>query len=60
MDGGSLNQFLHVVMDFLEAHPYDVVTLLFVNTGPPLKDWVAAYYDTGADLVSYIPPRFKR
>lgn len=60
MDGGSLKDFLNVVLDWLRANPYEVVTLLFVNTGPPLKDWAAAYYDTGADLVSYSPPVHKR
>ena len=60
MDGGSLKIFLETVMQFLQANPYEVVTLLFVNTGPPLKDWAAAYYETGADLVSYSPPANKR
>ena len=60
MDGGSLQEFLRTVLEFLEAYPREVVTLLFVNTGPPLKQWAAAYYDTGADLVSYSPPSNKR
>jgi hypothetical protein len=60
MDGGSLTNFLETVLQFLRTNPYEVITLLFVNTGPPLKDWAAAYYDTGADLVSYSPPVHKR
>jgi hypothetical protein len=60
MDGGWLTNFLEMVLQFLQTNPYEVVTLLFVNTGPPLKDWAAAYYDTGADLVSYSPPVHKR
>ena len=60
MDGGSLQEFLRTVLEFLEAHSREVVTLLFVNTGPPLKEWASAYYETGADLVSYVPPSNKR
>ena len=60
MDGGSLTEHLLTVRRFLDEHPYEVVTLLFVNTGPPLTHWAQAYYDTGLDLMSYIPPRWKR
>lgn len=56
MDGGSLNEFLSTVLQFLETNPFEIVTLLFVNTGPPLRDWAAAYFDTRADLISYVPP----
>ena len=60
MDGGSLVNHLSAVRDFLETHPTEVVTLLFVNTGVPLEHWAKAYYDTGLDLLSYAPPRWKR
>ncbi|KAK4613757.1 PI-PLC X domain-containing protein 1 [Fulvia fulva] len=60
MDGGSLHELLRDVKDFLDQFPHEVVTLLFVNTGPPLEHWVKAYYDTGLDLMSYMPPRTKR
>jgi hypothetical protein len=60
MDGGSLNEFLYNVKDFLEREKNEVVTLLFVNTGVPLEHWAKAFFDTGVDIVSYIPPPAKR
>ncbi|KAK0798242.1 hypothetical protein LTR91_015636 [Friedmanniomyces endolithicus] len=60
MDGGSLTEHLNVVKAFLEANPYEVATLLFVNTGPPLDHWARAFIDTGLDLLSYTPPPSKR
>ncbi|KAK3114216.1 hypothetical protein LTR53_007683 [Teratosphaeriaceae sp. CCFEE 6253] len=60
MDGGSLATHLNNVKWFLEANPSEVVTLLFVNAGPPLEHWAAAFYQTGLDLISYIPPPYKR
>jgi hypothetical protein len=60
MDGGSLNEFLNIVKDFLEREKNEVVTLLFVNTGVPLEHWAKAFFDTGLNLVSYIPLPEKR
>lgn len=60
MDGGSLHDHLRTIKAFLDVNPHEVVTLLFVNTGPPLSHWFKAYYDTGLDLMSYIPPVYKR
>ncbi|KAK0945876.1 hypothetical protein LTR29_002733 [Friedmanniomyces endolithicus] len=60
MDGGSLTEHLNIVKEFLDANPSEVVTLLFVNTGPPLEHWAGAYINTGLDLVSYTPPPCKR
>ncbi|KAK1057096.1 hypothetical protein LTR74_014408 [Friedmanniomyces endolithicus] len=60
MDGGSLTEHLNVVKKFLDANPSEVVTSLFVNTGPPLEHWAGAYINTGLDLVSYTPPPYKR
>uniref|UniRef100_A0A2D3UNT6 PLC-like phosphodiesterase n=1 Tax=Ramularia collo-cygni TaxID=112498 RepID=A0A2D3UNT6_9PEZI len=60
MDGGSLQEFLQTVKVFLDANPHEVVTLLFVNTGVPIERWVKAYYETGLDLLSYVPPANKR
>ncbi|KAK5124427.1 hypothetical protein LTR85_001644 [Meristemomyces frigidus] len=61
MDGGSLNEHLLAVKDFLETHRDEVVTLLFVNAvHGGLLTWIKAYYDTGLDLLSYSPPREKR
>jgi hypothetical protein len=56
MDGGSLNEFLDNVKDFLGREKNEVVTLLFVNTGVPLEHWAKVFFDTGLDLVSYTPP----
>ncbi|GAB7360937.1 hypothetical protein MBLNU230_g0921t1 [Neophaeotheca triangularis] len=56
MDGGSLNEYLLHVKDFVEANPYEIVTLLFVNTGPRLWQWSKAYYETGIDLLSFVAP----
>lgn len=60
MDGGSLYEMLSTVKDFLENNPNEVVTLLFVNTGVPLRHWHKAYYTTGLDLYSFIPPVNRR
>jgi hypothetical protein len=60
MDGGSIYDHLVAVKDFLESHPHEVVTLLFVNVGVPLRHWVKAYYETGLDQMSYLPPANKR
>lgn len=57
MDGGSLMDHLLTVKHWLDENPYEVVTLLFVNTGPALWQWTKAYYDSELDLMSYIPPR---
>lgn len=56
MDGGSLHELLTTVKLFLEENPYEVVTLMLVNVGPPLERWAKAFYETGLDLMSYIPP----
>jgi hypothetical protein len=60
MDGGSLNEFLYTVKEFLEREKHEVVTLLFVNTGVPLERWAKAFLETGLDILSYIPPPDKR
>lgn len=57
MDGGTLTEHLLTIRDWLDQNPHEVVTLLFVNTGPPLWQWAKAYYESGLDLMSYIPPR---
>ncbi|KAF2720951.1 PLC-like phosphodiesterase [Polychaeton citri CBS 116435] len=56
MDGGSLHDHLLTVRTFLDANPEEIVTLLFVNTGPSLRQWMKAFYDTGLDSISYSPP----
>jgi len=56
MDGGSLIDHLLSVKAFLDNNPKEVVTLLFVNTGPPLQDWLKAYLLTDLDTYSYSPP----
>lgn len=60
MDGGTLTSHLLAIRDFLEANPHEIVTLLFVNAGPPLQHWAQAYFDTGLDTISFIAPREKR
>jgi hypothetical protein len=56
MDGGSLHSHLTTIRNFLDANPHEVITLLFVNTGPPLRHWLKPYFDLGLDIMSYIPP----
>lgn len=57
MDGGSFHDHLLTVRQLLDAHPYDLVTLLFVNVVcGGLLLWMKAYYDAGLDLLPYIPP----
>lgn len=60
MDGGTLDEFLAVVQDFLEREKNEVITLLFVNTGVPLKLWAKAFFEAGLDINSYFPPASKR
>lgn len=60
MDGGSLDEFLGIVKDFLKREKNEVLTLLFVNTGVPLRLWAKAFFDAGLDINSYIPPPNKR
>ncbi|KAF2173842.1 hypothetical protein M409DRAFT_16112 [Zasmidium cellare ATCC 36951] len=55
MDGGSLHELLATVKSFLDENPREIVTLMLVNVGPPLEHWARAYYDTGLDIMSYIP-----
>jgi hypothetical protein len=43
----------------LENNPNEVVTLLFVNVGVPLRLWADAFYQTNADVISYVPPAWK-
>ena len=59
MDGGSLVDFLTTIKGWLDENPNEVVTLVFVNTGVSLTKWAQAYYITGLDIMSYIPPRYK-
>lgn len=60
MDGGSLDDFLAVVRDFLEREKDEVVTLLFVNTGVPLRLWAKTFFESGLDIALYVPPVSKR
>lgn len=60
MDGGSLDEFLAVVKEFLEREKNEVITLLFVNTGVPLRLWAKAFFEAGLDIASYVPPPNKR
>lgn len=60
MDGGSLDEHLATVKAFLERYEDEVVTLLFVNTGVPLRSWAKAFFDAGLDVMSYRPSTDKR
>lgn len=44
----------------MEENPTEFLTFLFVNSGPSLRQWAQAYYETGFDLISYVPPREHR
>lgn len=60
MDGGSLQDHLLTIEAFLDGNPQEIVTLLFVNAGVPLRHWAKAFYETEMDLISYVPPANKR
>lgn len=60
MDSGSLEEHLETIKIFLEREREEVVTLLFVNTGVPLRIWTKAFFAAGLDVLSYIPPAEKR
>lgn len=60
MDGGSLQSHLETIRAFLEHKREEVLTLLFVNTGVPLHIWTRAFFNSGLEVLSYIPPASKR
>ncbi|KAF8425287.1 PLC-like phosphodiesterase [Tirmania nivea] len=57
MDGGRLEDYLVEVKDWLDKHPSDVVTMLWVNAdNMPAKDLEKYFVDTGMGALAYIPP----
>lgn len=58
MDGGKLEDYLVEVKDWLDKHPSDVVTMLWVNAdNMPARDLEKYFVDTGMKDLAYIPPR---
>ena len=60
MDGGTLEGYLLEAKAWLARNPLEVLTFLFVNVDVDLERWAEAYYMTGFDMVSYMPPPDKR
>jgi len=60
MDGGSLLDFFRTVEGFLQREPDEILTLMFVNVGVPLRSWAKAFFESRLDLLSYVPPADKR
>ena len=58
MDGGKLEEYLAIVKAWLDGHPSDVVTMLWVNAdNMPAKDLERFFADTGLKDLAYIPPK---
>ncbi|EAU83708.1 hypothetical protein CC1G_05612 [Coprinopsis cinerea okayama7 len=57
-DGGPVLDFLRTVKTFLEANPYEVVTLIFTNPeGHSLTDvWKPIFDQAGITPLAYVPP----
>lgn len=57
MDGGTLEDYLAVVKSWLDNHPSDVVTMLWVNgDNMPASDLEPYFNSTGLKDLAYIPP----
>lgn len=57
-DGGTVQDYLTKVHDFLTANPNEVLTLLFTNPeGVSLKDvWDPAFQASGVANLAFVPP----
>ncbi|KAI0717258.1 PLC-like phosphodiesterase [Cerioporus squamosus] len=57
-DGGSVEDYLKKVHDFLTANPNEVLTLIFTNPeGASLKDlWDPPFQASGIADLAYVPP----
>ncbi|KAH9858526.1 PLC-like phosphodiesterase [Lenzites betulinus] len=57
-DGGTVQDYLTKVHDFLTANPNEVLTLLFTNPeGVSLPDvWDPAFQASGVAALAYVPP----
>lgn len=57
MDGGALEDYLVEVKTWLDQHPSDVITMLWVNADSmPAKDLEQYFASTGMKDFAYIPP----
>ena len=57
-DGGSVQDYLTKVHDFLVANPNEVITLLFTNPDNVslTEKWLPAFQNSGVADMAYIPP----
>ena len=57
-DGGTVEDYLDKVHDFLTANPNEVITLLFTNPeGASLPDlWDPPFQKSGIADLAYVPP----
>ena len=57
-DGGSVEDYLKKVHDFLTANPNEVLTLIFTNPeGASLKDlWDPPFQASGIADLAFVPP----
>ncbi|KAI5803370.1 PLC-like phosphodiesterase [Peziza echinospora] len=58
MDGGKLEDYLVIVKKWMDEHPSDVVTMLWVNAdNMPVKDLEKYFVDTGIKDIAFVPSR---
>jgi len=60
LNAGTYQSELETVLDWVENHPYDVVTLLIVNSDyatVQVEDFVSAFENSGIIPYLYIPPK---
>ncbi|KAF8470765.1 PLC-like phosphodiesterase [Kalaharituber pfeilii] len=58
MDGGKLEDYLVEVKSWMDGHPSDVVTMLWVNAdNMPARDLEKYFADTGLKNLAYAPPK---
>ncbi|KAL7007741.1 G protein subunit beta [Cystobasidiomycetes sp. EMM_F5] len=57
LDAGPVTDYMAKVKSWLDAHPSEVVTILWVNSDTiPMYMWKQAYQTTGLESYAYSPP----
>jgi hypothetical protein len=58
LDSGPITEYLGTVYDWVNTHPYDVVTILLENGDyKPVTDYVPFLEQTGLVQYAYLPPK---
>lgn len=58
LDGGTVESYFKKISDWLQNHPFEVVTILIANgDGSPVTDLVNPIENSGLNQYVYIPPK---